>query len=111
MKKIFSSNGTYFWILQFLFGMFGVYIGFITIKKFPVVVSGLSGLATIYLVNLLFFPPKDFFKTVPSKALSRKTAKYAFMCFLICLVLSWSLQYFSNSVFYALKEVTQSLQR
>lgn len=104
MKKTFTED-IFIWIFFFLSGMLGIYIGLITIQKYEVVVSGLSGLATIYLVNLLFFPPKDFFKSMPGKVLSLKTIKYSVMCFLICLILSWSLRYFIDSLFYILKDI------
>lgn len=98
MKK--TLTNIIFWILLFFAGFLGIYIGYITIKKFELAVIGLIGLANIYLIHLLFFPPKNFFNTIPPRIVSFEMAKYIFVLFLICLVGYWSLSYFIDFLFY-----------
>jgi hypothetical protein len=102
MKKMILNKDSAVWVFLVVAGLFGVYVGFVTIKKFEMVISGLTGLANLYLIHLLFFPPKNFFKSMPYKILSLVTAKYIVMCFFICLIMSWSLIYFIDSLLYLL---------
>jgi hypothetical protein len=100
MKSMLFSKDAAFWSLLVLAGMIGVYIGFMAIQRFEIVVRGLMGFTVIYLIHSLFFPPKDFFKLMPYRVLSLKTAKYMFVCFLICLTVSWSVIYFIDLLYY-----------
>lgn len=103
MKSILFPKDAAFWVLLILAGMLGVYIGFMAIQRFEIIVRGLMGFANIYLIHSLFFPPKDFFKLMPYRILSLKTAKYMFMCFLICLTVSWSVIHLIDLLYYVVQ--------
>lgn len=100
MKKIIISNETIYFSLLFLFIILGAYIGYIIIQTYKEAVDGLMGLATIYLIHLLFVPPKDFFQIIPDKAVSISSIKYFAVIFLLGVVICWSIVGIVTSLYF-----------
>lgn len=90
MKKPIISYEAIFFSLLYLVGVLGGYIGYLINQTYKEAVDGLMGLAIIYLIHLLFFPPKNFLKIIPNKILSGIALKYFVAIFLMGVVFCWS---------------------
>jgi hypothetical protein len=76
-----------------------LYLGFITYSHYPNAVRGIQGFATIYLLYLLYFPPKNFVRNPVGIQLEFPgVIKYLIPHFLLCLIGVWSAEYLADTV-------------
>ena len=83
-----------------------LYIGFETYSRYPNTVQGIHGLATIYLLYLLYFPPKNFVREPAGFQLeSPRVIKYIVPNFFLYLIGVWSAEYLSDAIRFFLKTI------
>jgi hypothetical protein len=103
--KIIPNNVIY---IMLLIGasIVAVYIGFETYSRYPNAVQGIHGLATIYLLYLLYFQPKNFVKNPVGVQLEfPRVLKYIVPNFFLYLIGVWSAEYLSDAIRFFLKTI------
>lgn len=99
MKSTISFDKLILFVVIIFVNLFGVYIGLTTIWKYELIVRGLLGASTIYLIRLLFSPPKKFFDKPLDVAIRSFTGvKYILVDLVLSIVLCWATYYAVNLV-------------
>ncbi len=102
--KPFPKNFVFFIVLTIFVVILGTYIGFITVYRYKTIVRGILGFSTLYLVYLLLAPPKTFQSKLAGIQIEfPNDIKYAFVPFLLSIIVYWSTQHFLDAVIYYLK--------
>ena len=83
-----------------------LYIGFETYSRYPATVQGIQGFGTIYLLYLLYVPPKNFVRDPVGAQLEFPgVIKYIIPHFFLCLIGVWSAEYLADSISIFLRTV------
>ncbi len=83
-----------------------LYIGFETYSRYPIAIQGIQALATIYLLYLLYFPPKNFVRNPVGLQLKfPRVIKHIIPHFLLCLIGVWSAEYLADAISFFLRTV------
>ncbi len=97
MKSTISFDKLILFVAAIFISLLGVYIGLTTIWKYELIVRGLLGVSTIYLIRLLFSPPKNFFDKPLDIAIRSFTGiKYILVDLVLSIVLCWATYYAVN---------------
>ena len=104
MKTKTSTNNAIFFTTLIIAVVAGTYIGIITLYRYGIVVRGILGFATLYLIHLLFVPPKNFVsKLIGIQVEFPRDIKYIISGFFLSVIIYWSGQNLLDTVVYYLR--------
>jgi len=82
----------------------GAYVGAITVYRYEILVRGILGIATLYLIYLLFVPLKNFVgKLTGIQVEFPRDIKYIVAGFFLSIIMYWSGQNFLDSAAHYLR--------
>jgi hypothetical protein len=106
----FSISIKAYYIVILLAVLLGIIIGMATVLRYEIVVRGLLGAATIYIVQLLFSPPKIFTSRArPTRMGFYESLQYFVAGLLLSIVVSWSTYYTMSTVIRFAEQIKRSL--
>ena len=104
MKIKTSTNNLIFFVTLIITVAAGVYIGIVTIYRYEIMVKGILGITTLYLIQLLFVPPKNFVSKLNGIQVEfPRDIKYIVLGFFLSVIMYWSGQSFLDTLVYYLK--------
>ncbi len=81
-----------FFSLLAVIGIFGVYVGYVTVDRYQVIVSGVLGLSTLYLLYLDYLSSqKNFNKHVGIRIEFPKDLRYLGYGFFLVIIMFWAM--------------------
>jgi hypothetical protein len=82
----------------------GVYIGIATVYRYEVIVKGILGLANLYLIQLLFVPPKNFVsKSIGIQVEFPRDFQYIASAFFLSTIMYWSGQNLLDTILFFMR--------
>ena len=106
MKTKTSLKNKIFFIMLIVAIISGMYIGIATVYRYEIIVRGILGLATFYLIHLLFVPPKNFVsKPIGIQVEFPRDLKYIASGFFLSIIMYWSGQHLLDVVLYLMNSL------